>query len=85
MPGQIVSGPADRIRDRLDAGLLSRVMPDKTWAGFGKGRPCHGCSEPIHPTQVEYEFKEHPDSDIGTPFHIGCAGLWQAELRRRGW
>jgi hypothetical protein len=81
MPGQIVSDPADRIRDRLHTGLLARVVPGKMWAGFGSSHSRHGCNQPIHPTQVEYAFMEHPDSDIGPPLQIGCANSWEAELR----
>jgi hypothetical protein len=32
---------------------------------------------------MEYEF-EAPDGRA-IRFHVGCAGLWEAERRRRGW
>jgi hypothetical protein len=70
---------AQRFRDKLDAGELPRIAPLKMWGGFGKGDPCNGCSEPIHPAQEEYEFKVHHGDVNNCRFHIGCAGLWQAE------
>jgi hypothetical protein len=74
---------AQRIRDRLDAGALVRIGPKKMWGGYGKRNTCDGCGEPIRTTQVEYEYVV--DTDVTYRFHIGCAGLWQAELKRRGW
>jgi hypothetical protein len=73
---------ADQIRNKLDADVLPRVLPEKMWTAYGRGNPCDGCGEPIHPAQIEYEFI----LDSGDVFrlHIGCLGLWQAELRRRG-
>jgi hypothetical protein len=54
MPTEKIS-LADQIRDKLDAGLLPRVQPEKMWTGYGHGNSCDGCGEPIHPAQVEYE------------------------------
>ena len=75
---------ANRIRDKLDAGLLPQVLAEKMWAGYGHDNPCDGCGEPILPAQVEYEFKEPANSDHVFRLHIGCLGMWIAELRRRG-
>jgi hypothetical protein len=82
MPDEKIS-IAQRIRDRLDAGALLRIGPKKMWGGFGKRNTCDGCGESIRTTEVESEFKI--DADVTYRFHIGCAGLWQAELKRRGW
>jgi hypothetical protein len=73
---------ADQIRDKLDAGLLPRALPEKMWTGYGQGNPCDGCGQPIFPAQIEYESV--PDSGDVTRLHIGCLGMWVAELRRRG-
>jgi hypothetical protein len=72
-----------RIRDKMDTGFLPCDAPTKMYAGFGKGALCDGCDEPILPAQVQYEF----DSDDGRviKFHLGCAGLWEAYRRMRGW
>jgi hypothetical protein len=72
---------AQRFRDKLDAGELPRIAPLEMWGDFGKGDPCNGCGEPIHPAQEEHEFKVHHGDVNNCRFHIGCAGLWQAEQR----
>jgi hypothetical protein len=53
------------------------------YAGYGKGYRCDGCESTILPAQVEYEFEAENGRVIR--FHLGCAGLWEAERRRRGW
>jgi hypothetical protein len=71
-----------KIREKMDAGVLPRDAPPKMYAGYGKGEPCAGCETPILPAQVEYEFEAGDGRTIR--FHLGCAGLWEAERRRRG-
>jgi hypothetical protein len=73
---------ADQIRDKLDAGALPSVLPEKMSTGYGHGIPCNCCGQPIHPTQLEYHFLLG-SGDVFR-FHIGCLGMWLAELRRRG-
>jgi len=75
---------AARIRYKLDAGLLPRALPEKMLAGYGHDNPCDGCGQPVQAAQVEYQFRRHPDSDHVFRLHIGCLGMWLAELRRRG-
>jgi hypothetical protein len=58
---------------------LPRIAPLEMWGGFGKGDPCNGCGEPIHPAQEKHEFKVHHGDVNNCRFHIGCAGLWQPE------
>jgi CheY-like chemotaxis protein len=82
MPDEKIS-VAQRIRDRLDAGALLRIGPKKMWCGRGKSNTCDGCGEPILTTEVEYELKV--DDSVSYRFHMACAGLWQTELKRRGW
>jgi hypothetical protein len=76
------SSLADQIRDKLNAGLLPRVLPEKMLTCYGQDNPCNGCSQPIHAAQIEYHFL----LGSGDVFrlHIGCMGMWLAELRRRG-
>jgi hypothetical protein len=77
---------ADQIRHKLDAGVLPHLrpenLPEKMWTGYGCGNPCNGCSQPIYPAQIEYHFPL--DSGDVLRLHIGCLGMWLAELRRRG-
>ena len=68
---------ASQIRDKLDAGVLPRVLPEKMWTGYGHGNPCGGCSQLIRPAQLY-------SSSLPAHLHIGCLGMWLAELRRRG-
>jgi hypothetical protein len=81
MPEEKIS-LADQICDKLDAGGLPRVLPEKMWTGHGHGNPCKGCSQPIHPAQIEYDFLV--DSGDVFRLYIGCLGMWLAGLRRRG-
>jgi hypothetical protein len=74
---------AKLIRDRLNSGRLPCGVPTRMWAGFGTGQSCDGCDEPIVPAQVEYEFIVGDGRTIR--FHLGCAGLWEAERRRRAY
>jgi hypothetical protein len=74
---------ADTIRSKLDAGLLPRDDHIKLWAGYGSGRSCVACEQTILPAQVEHEL-EFEDERL-LQMHVGCAGLYAAERRRRGW
>jgi hypothetical protein len=70
------------IRAKIDAGALPTKIAGKMYAGFGTELACDGCETPILPAQVEHEF-EAPDGRT-VRFHVGCAGLWEAALRRLG-
>ena len=73
---------AEMIRAKLDASLLPSKITGKMYAGFGTHRPCDGCETAILRTQVEYEFDDPEGRTFR--FHLGCAGLWEAALRRLG-
>ena len=72
---------AEKVRRRLDTGTLPPEHPAKMSVGFGAGETCCTCDEKIHSARVAYKFdwNEHTYR-----FHIGCYGLWTAELIRRG-
>ena len=73
----------DDVRRKLDAGDLPTTQPEKLSRGYGVGEPCSVCGKPILTGQVQYQFNV---SDGGTfRFHVGCLGMWEAELYRRGW
>jgi len=72
---------ADTIRTKLDGGLLPAEFAYKLWAGFGSGLRCDGCGALILPRHVEYEIV---GAGLRVRLHIGCHGLWDAELRSRG-
>jgi hypothetical protein len=72
---------ADRIRAKIDDGNLPSARPDKLYSRYGDGSSCSACGASVHSAQIRYEF------EVGNAvyqFHIGCFGLWEAELRRRG-
>jgi hypothetical protein len=72
---------ADRIRAKIDEGELPSARPDKLYSRYGDGSPCSACGAPVHSAQIRYEFEI---GDAAYQFHIGCFGLWEAELRQRG-
>jgi hypothetical protein len=72
---------ADRIRHEIDTGGLPALLPDKIVTGLAEGAPCAGCGEPIVLFQVEHRL-ETPEQSWR--LHLACAGLWRAELHRRG-
>jgi len=74
---------AAQIRVGLDVGTLPRAVKDKRLSRFGSGRACSGCDGVIHPSQIEYEYTTCEEQTV--QLHLGCAGLWEAERRRRGW
>lgn len=67
-----------KIRDKLTEGVLPRTAPPNIYAGYGQGDLCAGCDHPIDHDEVEYEF----GNGQRVRMHLGCAALWQAELRR---
>jgi hypothetical protein len=72
---------ADDIRAKLDRGELPGRRPRKVLAGFGFRETCAGCPDPIQPAQAHYEVDLEGAGAVS--FHLGCFGLWDAELRRR--
>jgi hypothetical protein len=70
-----------RIRNSLDAGVLPRERPKSIWHSYGVGDACGACGDLMLPGQGVTEL------DTATKtyrLHIGCYGLWQGELIRRG-
>jgi hypothetical protein len=67
------SGEADvaaLIHAKVAAGLLPRDLPQKVWVGFGSGKPCDGCEQPITNQQREHEFE--PPSWPTIRLHAEC-------------
>jgi hypothetical protein len=71
----------ERVLASIASGRLRLDPPQKMFAGFGEGRDCCGCGEVIDKTQVEYEAAY--ENGQSHHLHLGCAGLWDAERRRR--
>ena len=73
-----------RIHRLIDQGSLPVMHPERVAGGYGFGRKCDACDEPITRDQIEYEVE---GGRYGVPleFHLGCYVLWQldcAELTR---
>jgi hypothetical protein len=62
------------IRDRVIDGVLPREKCQVTWFGYGKGRPCAACDQPILAADVEVEC-DLP-KEITFRFHRQCFDLW---------
>jgi hypothetical protein len=71
-----------RVREKVRSGKLPSRIPEKLGNGFGDGHTCDACDEKIHGAQIEYHV-DLPDGGF-VRLHIGCSGLWQAELLRAG-
>jgi hypothetical protein len=63
------------IRAKLAAGLLPMSRPDKTWGGYGSGKPCDVCGDRIAMGQVEYQVGV-PDFEMTLRVHPECMALW---------
>jgi hypothetical protein len=64
------------IRSKIADGTLPlpQDAPGKVWAGYGNGRNCDACDEPITSEQRENEL----DVTDGTlRFHLTCFEVWQ--------
>ncbi len=68
-----------RVRERIEFGQLPVMMAKQVAAGYGSGRVCAACDEPITSTQVEYEVDDCRDGYRLLRFHPGCHSLWQLE------
>jgi hypothetical protein len=69
-----------QIGERLDSGLLPRMLPEKIFAGYGSGSLCAACSQPITATQVQYDI-EHSGGTLS--LHFACHMIWQIECQLR--
>jgi hypothetical protein len=69
-----------RVRQRIENGQLP-VVSKQIAGGYGSGRVCVACDEPITSAQVEYEIRdERGDSQLC--FHLGCHVVWQLECAK---
>ena len=73
---------AATIRAKIGSGILPSERPDNVFAGHGDAEPCTGCEKPILPAQVAWTLRN--TREVTHRFHVGCFGLWDAELCRRG-
>jgi hypothetical protein len=69
------------VRQLVESGRLPVMLPRQIAAGYGSGRLCCACDEPITSTQVEYEVDDYRDGGR-LCFHRGCHMAWQLECAR---
>jgi hypothetical protein len=63
-------------RERIAKGELPCAPTLRMWGGYGTGRFCSLCGEPIQHDQIELEVESGRHSLI---FHMVCQSAWQLE------
>ncbi len=71
-----------RVRQQLNNGQLPVMLPEQIAAGYGSGRACDVCDQPITSTQIECEVDDARDGRR-LRFHVGCHLIWQLECTRQ--
>ncbi len=66
------------VRERIADGRLPVMVPRHIAGGYGSGRTCVACDQPITSTQIEYEVDDYRDGKR-LDFHLGCHVVWQLE------
>ena len=66
------------VRHRIEHGRLPAVQPKQILAGYGTGRLCAVCDQPITSAQAEY-LAEDFERDRQLCFHSLCHAAWQSE------
>jgi hypothetical protein len=66
-----------RVRQMIDTGALPCEDEEKMWAGRGVGRLCMACTEPIAPTEVEFEVELGSGQTLR--LHRDCHRIWTEE------
>ena len=66
-----------RVRQMLESGALPCDDHGKVWAGRGVGTHCVACSEPIEPTEIEFEVAL--TSGLAIRLHRTCHEIWREE------
>lgn len=65
--------------EKMRRGGLPAPTPHTRLVALGDGRPCDGCSETIHPTEVLCTVSVHRALDWR--FHEACYEAWAAFKR----
>jgi len=63
-------------RQRIAKGELPGAPSLKIWGGYGTGRLCSLCREPVQRDQIEFEVESAGRALI---FHMICQSVWQLE------
>jgi hypothetical protein len=66
------------IRERIATGALPGAPATLVWTGWGSGRRCSACDEPIKSTDAEIEI-EAVGGRPNIRFHQQCFAVWRTE------
>lgn len=66
-----------KVWQSIAGGRLPAMLCDEIAVGYGSGRPCAACNEPIPDGSAEYEVKGCHGQRL--PFHLNCYLVWQLE------
>ena len=69
------------VRQRIEHGQLPVIRSAQVIAGYGSGRHCAVCDQPIMSTQMEYVV-EDCETDHRLRFHQACHAVWQLECAK---
>ena len=65
---------ADKTREKLRRAALPAPTEHSREVAAGDGRPCDGCTETIHPSEMMYTVRVWTTLDWR--FHEGCFEAW---------
>jgi hypothetical protein len=72
----------DRVLQRIEEGRLPILLSTSIEAGYGQGRECDLCDQPIAADKVEYDVTVSGDGRR-LHFHFACHAAWQRECAPR--
>ena len=67
-----------RVLRLIEEGHLPLVLSTHIDAGYGAGRRCDLCAQPIVADKIEYDVTD-PGSGRRLHFHFACHSAWQRE------
>jgi hypothetical protein len=67
---------------RIEEGRLPVVLSTTIYAGYGQGKPCDLCDQPIACDKIEYDITD-PRASKWLRFHFPCHSAWQRECALR--
>src|SRR2546425_2449752 len=65
---------------RIADGCLPNIEIRQVWAGWGGGRTCNGCEQPITTTEIEDEVEL--GGAVVLRLHRRCFTIWQEALEK---
>jgi hypothetical protein len=72
-----------RVLQCIEDGRLPVVLSTIIYAGYGQGRQCDLCDQPIACDKIEYDVTEPRGGGKWLHFHFACHSAWQRECAFR--